>query len=62
MLVFAVPGNPVSAAVTFQLTVLPALRRLAGWRDPRLRRVHCVLAGGDIALDKERRGRSTLII
>jgi molybdopterin biosynthesis enzyme len=50
MLVFAVPGNPVSAAVTFQLTVLPALRRLMGWRDPRLRRLHCVLAGGDLTV------------
>jgi gephyrin len=54
MLVFALPGNPVSAAVTFQLTVLPALRRLLGWRDPRLRRVHCVLGGGNLALDLER--------
>jgi len=53
MLVFAVPGNPVSAAVTFQLVVVPALRRLAGWRDPRLRRLHVVLAA-DLALDPVR--------
>lgn len=30
-LVFALPGNPVSATVTFQLFVLPALKKLAGW-------------------------------
>lgn len=32
-LVFALPGNPVSAAVTFNLFVVPALRRLSGWTD-----------------------------
>jgi len=30
-LVFGLPGNPVSAAVTFTLFVAPALRALAGW-------------------------------
>jgi len=34
-LVFALPGNPVSAAVTFALFVAPALRKLQG-RDPDL--------------------------
>ncbi|KAI8593703.1 hypothetical protein BDZ88DRAFT_448056 [Geranomyces variabilis] len=29
-LVFALPGNPASVAVTFQLFVLPALRKMAG--------------------------------
>lgn len=28
---FALPGNPASALVTFHVFVLPALRRLAGW-------------------------------
>ncbi|KAG9317925.1 MoaB/Mog domain-containing protein [Chiua virens] len=28
---FALPGNPASALVTFYIFVLPALRRLAGW-------------------------------
>lgn len=32
-LVFALPGNPVSANVTFHLFVLPALRRMAGWTN-----------------------------
>ena len=32
MMVFGLPGNPVSSLVTFNLVVLPALRRLAGWQ------------------------------
>ena len=32
MLSFGLPGNPVSAIVTFTLTVLPCLRKLAGWQ------------------------------
>jgi molybdopterin molybdotransferase len=34
VLVFGLPGNPVSSAVTFELFVRPAIRRLAGRRDP----------------------------
>lgn len=30
-LMFGLPGNPVSASVTFHLFVLPALRKLAGY-------------------------------
>lgn len=33
-LVFALPGNPVSATVAFHLFVLPALRRMSGWEKP----------------------------
>ncbi|KAI8897586.1 hypothetical protein BC833DRAFT_593251, partial [Globomyces pollinis-pini] len=33
-LVFALPGNPVSALVTFYLFVLPSLRKLSGYEDP----------------------------
>lgn len=29
--VFALPGNPASAIVTFHVFVVPALRRLGGW-------------------------------
>ena len=43
LLVFGLPGNPVSSAVTFYLVVLPCLRALAGWREPELRRVDAVL-------------------
>jgi gephyrin len=35
-LVFALPGNPVSSVVTFYLFVVPALRKMAGWRHPHL--------------------------
>ncbi|RXW17242.1 hypothetical protein EST38_g8610 [Candolleomyces aberdarensis] len=31
--VFALPGNPASALVTFYVFVLPALRQLAGWPE-----------------------------
>ena len=53
VLAFGLPGNPVSAAVTFALVVAPAVRRMLGWVDPRPRRLQAVLAQ-DIALDKER--------
>ena len=43
-LVFGLPGNPVSSLVTFYLFAVPALRKLAGWRDPQLRRVQARLA------------------
>jgi len=33
VLLFGLPGNPVSSFVTFELFVRPALRRLAGHRD-----------------------------
>ncbi len=33
VLVFGLPGNPVSSAITFELFVRPAIRRLAGRRD-----------------------------
>lgn len=33
-LVFALPGNPVSATVAFHIFVLPGLRRMAGWEKP----------------------------
>jgi len=34
VLLFGLPGNPVSSFVTFQLFVRPVLRRLAGHQDP----------------------------
>jgi molybdopterin molybdotransferase len=37
--VWGVPGNPVSALVTFELLVRPALRRMSGHRDCLPRRV-----------------------
>ena len=44
LLIFALPGNPVSAAVTFSLIVAPCLRALSGVNDPEPRRLHCTLA------------------
>ncbi len=52
-LVFALPGNPVSSLVTFYLMAVPALRKLAGWRDPRLTRVQAQLAQ-PLPLDPQR--------
>ena len=43
-LVFGLPGNPVSSLVTFYLFVVPALRKMAGWREPRLPQVQARLA------------------
>ena len=34
--VCGVLGNPVSSVVTFYLFVVPALRKMAGWRHPHL--------------------------
>lgn len=34
--VFALPGNPASALVTFHIFVVPALRKLGGWPESSL--------------------------
>ncbi len=52
-LIFALPGNPVSSLVTFYLMAVPALRKLAGWRDPHLSRVQAQLAQ-PLPLDPQR--------
>ena len=45
---FALPGNPASALVTFHVFVVPALRRLGGWPEERcqLPRVKVQVRGG----------------
>lgn len=43
MLCFGLPGNPVSSWATFYLIVLPAVRKMAGWLEPELRRVQVTL-------------------
>ena len=53
LLVFGLPGNPVSSLVTFHLVVVPSLRKMAGWRHPGLRRVAATLAQ-PLNLDPER--------
>lgn len=52
-LLFGLPGNPVSSLVTYYLLVLPAIRKLAGWPDPRLRRIQAVIEQ-DLPLDNYR--------
>jgi len=32
--IFSLPGNPASAVVTFHLFVLPALQKMAGFKEP----------------------------
>ena len=51
-LAFGLPGNPVSATVTFQLFVRPALAALQG-ADPAARRVHATL-GEDVRRNPQR--------
>ena len=55
LLVFALPGNPVSSIVTFKLFVVPALRRLQGEsiHDHGYMRLTCTLED-DILLDTVR--------
>mmetsp|Transcript_15187 Transcript_15187/g.26800 ORF Transcript_15187/g.26800 Transcript_15187/m.26800 type:complete len:583 (+) Transcript_15187:97-1845(+) len=53
LLVFALPGNPVSSVVTFHLVVEPCLRVLLGWREPRHERIMCRLAH-DLTIDPVR--------
>jgi gephyrin len=53
LLVFSLPGNPVSAYATFQLVVAPVLRKLGGAAEPGSRRLPVELADA-IQLDAER--------
>jgi gephyrin len=51
--VFALPGNPASAVVTFQVFVRPALRQIAGMKPVGLPKVRLQVEG-DIRRDKTR--------
>ena len=53
LLVFGLPGNPASSLVTFHLIVVPCLRKLEGWKDPYLRRIH-VKTAFEIVMDPQR--------
>lgn len=44
-LIFGLPGNPISALVTFECFVRPVLGRLCGMRKPELPRVKGILLG-----------------
>ncbi|XP_065866320.1 molybdopterin biosynthesis protein CNX1 [Euphorbia lathyris] len=43
ILAFGLPGNPVGCLVAFHLFVVPAIRSLAGWANPRLLRLQARL-------------------
>ncbi|XP_065832465.1 gephyrin-like [Oscarella lobularis] len=49
-LIFGLPGNPVSATVTFHLFVLPSLRKLSGETNPRQTEIKVQLST-DVRLD-----------
>jgi len=51
---FAIPGNPVSALVTFELLVAPALRKMSGREDCAPRTIHATLLA-DLAHEPGRR-------
>lgn len=53
MLYFGLPGNPVSALVTFYLLALPAIRTLMGWQNPMLPAVQAATSE-TLRLDKQR--------
>jgi molybdopterin molybdotransferase len=53
MLVFGLPGNPVSAAVTFELFVRKAILLMQGAKETNLRRANAVLAA-DARAPKDR--------
>ena len=53
LLVFGLPGNPVSSLVTFQLVLVPVLRKLMGQADPSLRRLR-VYTMDELPLDAQR--------
>jgi molybdopterin molybdotransferase len=52
-MVFGLPGNPVSAAVTFQLFVRTAILLMQGAADPKLRRGKAV-AAADVKANRQR--------
>jgi len=43
-LLFCLPGNPVSAIVTFNLLVVPSLKKLMGYENPNHTRIHVKMA------------------
>ena len=55
VLLFGLPGNPVSSLVTFELFVRPVLRRLAGHTDVLAREVVCARLGQPVTKSAGRR-------
>jgi len=46
-LMFGLPGNPLSATVTCSVFLIPALKKMSGWSEYRLRPEPAVLAAGE---------------
>ncbi|MBA3778748.1 MAG: molybdopterin molybdotransferase MoeA [Chloroflexi bacterium] len=55
LLLFGLPGNPVSSFVTFELFVRPVIRRLAGHADPLARITRSARLGEPVRKDPARR-------
>jgi len=62
VLLFGLPGNPVSSFVTFELFVRPVLRRLAGHRDPFARPTVSARLTGPVAKSPQRRAFLRVIV
>ncbi len=62
VLLFGLPGNPVSSFVTFELFVRPVLRRLAGHPDPFARPTVSARLTGPVAKSPERRAFLRVIV
>lgn len=62
VLLFGLPGNPVSSFVTFELFVRPVLRRMAGHADPFARPTISAHLTGPIAKSRERRAFLRVIL
>ena len=57
MPIFTLPGNPVSSYISFELFVLPAIRKLMG-RTPYVRPTADAVLTHDAALARRRAGSS----
>ena len=62
VLLFGLPGNPVSSFVTFELFVRPVLRRLAGQRDLTGRAIIRARLGEAASVDPERRAFLRVVV
>jgi molybdopterin molybdotransferase len=62
VLLFGLPGNPVSSFVTFELFVRPVLRRWAGHRDLSGRAIIRARLASAVSVDPARRGFLRVII
>lgn len=62
VLLFGLPGNPVSSFVTFELFVRPVLRRLAGLRDLSGRAIIRARLTAGASVDPQRRGFLRVVV